>query len=302
MVKVLVLGDVMLDRDAFYQGVRKSGEGVPVIRLHHEEERLGGAGAVARMAQALGADVCLIGLIGERDEAAARRVIALTMESRLRHHFLVSDRPQTIKRRIVIAGEQLFREDVEDCQPINAEEVDDVAKALRVAGPFDVTLVSDYGKGMITPDLMRLLSGRIIVDPIAGDTWWKYPGACCLTPNRAELGDRDPREEMSLWGYECLVMKRDSEGMSILLHPKAEPRRIPPAIEAADLVDVCGAGDMVLAALGVAIAEGQSWIAAAEFANRAAGAKCRQVGAVPVSREEIDALGRTADRRETVGR
>jgi D-beta-D-heptose 7-phosphate kinase/D-beta-D-heptose 1-phosphate adenosyltransferase len=290
--RVLVIGDLMLDRDTFYTTVRVSGEGVPVLHLASETKRLGGAGAVALMTARLGADVTFISLIGTRDQRPAEEISQLITAARLRYHLIQSDRSQTEKNRVIIGTQQVSRIDVEDCRPIEPDEADEIALGLKVAGDFDVILVSDYGKGLITPDVLAMLRGRgrIIIDPARESHWCHYRGAACITPNRAELGDRRPEDCVRSLGLDCLIAKQDREGMLVYTPDRDSPTRIHSAIRHEDVVDVCGAGDMVLAALGVAIAEGQSWREAASFANRAAAAKCRNLGAVPITREEIDAV------------
>lgn len=290
MKRILVIGDVMVDIDQRFSSRRTSGEGVPVVGQPQSTYRLGGAGAVATMVRGLGAEAYLFGALGKDGTAHDEIAVNLARGEGLKFHFcLIDHRPTTLKQRIFVDDQQLFRQDAESLEPIGIDELTELQKGLPAE--VDVVLVSDYGKGVVTPALMRLITGYykcpIIVDPACDADWEKYRGASCLTPNREEAGDHDIDAWVKTLGLQAIVLKRDRDGLLAFRTDTWEQLSVTSKCNFPN--DVCGAGDMVLAAMGVAIAEGAPWLAAARFANEAAAVKCTKRGAVPVTREEISA-------------
>jgi bifunctional ADP-heptose synthase (sugar kinase/adenylyltransferase) len=264
MVRITVVGDAMVDHYITLMTMRKSPEGNhPVVRRVNEDRLPGGAAAVAAMCRTLGAHVNLVGR--------------------------TRTRPVPVKRRYVLDGTIVFREDFESIPRDDDPERDRlVIRDLMTASrrQHDLTLVADYGKGVVSPNVFKAILSAfghkpIIVDPARCRTAEFYRGAWAVTPNR------DENIRGGYWmAFERVVLKLDGDGMmvkdidnSVRTWP-ATPVKRP---------DVCGAGDQVLAALGVMLAEGHSFIDAARIANTAAGIKCGKIGTTPCTREELDA-------------
>ncbi|MGA8048831.1 MAG: D-glycero-beta-D-manno-heptose-7-phosphate kinase [Burkholderiales bacterium] len=296
--RVLVVGDVMLDRYWFGEVSRISPEApVPVVLVRTEEERPGGAANVARNCVALGAQVQLLSVIG-KDESGAR-LAQLVRKEGIRAKFHRDGSIQTTQKlRVVGRQQQLLRIDFETrpSREVLASKLADFEEALPEC---DLVILSDYGKGGLTHigEMIRLARARgkrVLVDP-KGDDYSRYKGATLVTPNRAELrevvgGWKDEkdleqraqrlREEL---GLEALLLTRSEEGMS--LYRRGRTLRIK-AI-AREVYDVSGAGDTVIATVGVMLAAGMRLEGAVRVANRAAGIVVGKLGTAVATREEI---------------
>jgi rfaE bifunctional protein kinase chain/domain len=297
--KVLVVGDVMLDRYWFGDVNRISPEApVPVLRVERVEERPGGAANVARNIAALGAQATLLSVVGD-DEAGACLEKLLSenpnLVSKLHRDNSVST---TIKLRAIARHQQLLRLDFET--PPSHEVLHAALEDYRVHLPLaDVVVLSDYGKGGLAHiaemiGLARTKSKPVLVDP-KGDDYTRYRGATLLTPNRSEfrevagnwkdevdLCERAERLRKDLQ-LEALLVTRSEEGMSLfraneVLHEPTQSREV---------FDVSGAGDTVIATLAVMLASGAALSDAMRVANRAAGIVVGKLGTAVVSREEI---------------
>ncbi|MCK9201099.1 MAG: D-glycero-beta-D-manno-heptose-7-phosphate kinase [Gallionella sp.] len=297
--KILVVGDVMLDRYWFGDVSRISPEApVPVLKVTRVEERPGGAANVARNIAALGAQCTLLSVVGA-DEAGDCLQRLLTEQGRvealLQRDSTIST---TIKLRAVARQQQLLRIDFETTpshEVLNAKLADFRAKLPEA----DVVVLSDYGKGGLAhiAEMIRLAraAGKpVLVDP-KGDDYARYRGASLLTPNRSEFrevagswkseedfGARADtlRRELEL---EALLVTRSEDGMSLYregsaLHEPTQTREV---------FDVSGAGDTVIATLAVMLASGAELPEAMRIANRAAGIVVGKLGTAVVSREEI---------------
>ncbi len=296
--RVLVVGDVMLDRYWFGDASRISPEApVPVVLVQREEVRPGGAANVARNCAALGAGTQLLSVVGE-DEAGTRLLDLVRAEGiRTSFHRDPSIRT-TVKLRVVARQQQLVRVDFETSpsREVLASKLADFEQALPEC---NVVILSDYGKGGLAHiasmiSLARTAGKRVLVDP-KGDDYSRYAGATVVTPNRAEL-----REVVGTWkdeadlerraqalrgdlGLEALLLTRSDDGMTLFraegaLHVKAEAREV---------YDVSGAGDTVIAALGVMLAMGVAMEEAVKIANRAAGIVVGKLGTAVATREEL---------------
>lgn len=296
--RVLVAGDVMLDRYWFGEVSRISPEApVPVVHVTRTEDRIGGAGNVARNAAALGAQVTLLSVAG-RDEAGQALRTLLEAET-----FTVNlyDDPafSTItKLRVIGRQQQLLRVDFET--PPGHEVLAAKLEAyLQLLGECDVVILSDYGKGGLTHvtrmiELARAANKPILIDP-KGDDWTRYAGATLITPNRSEF-----REVAGSWKSEAelaekaaavrrqfdldaLLVTRSEEGMSFFDAKGAHHE----ATRAKEVFDVSGAGDTVIAAFAVALAAGESGVEAAKLANRAAGIVVGKFGTAVATADEV---------------
>jgi len=297
--KVLVVGDVMLDRYWFGDVERISPEApVPVLKVSRVEERPGGAANVARNIAALGAQCTLLSVVGD-DEAGACLEKLLNQHDNLNAQLHRDSSISTIvKLRAIARHQQLLRIDFETApshEVLNAKLADFHAQL-----PFaDVVILSDYGKGGLAHiaemiQTVRAAGKPVLVDP-KGDDYARYSGATLLTPNRSEFREvagswkneaeltakaEKLRTELQL---EALLVTRSEDGMSLyrandVLHEPTQTREV---------FDVSGAGDTVIATMAVMLASGAELPEAVRIANRAAGIVVGKLGTAVVSREEI---------------
>jgi len=298
-VRLLVVGDVMLDRYWFGEVSRISPEApVPVVKVERSEERLGGAANVARNAAALGAVTALLSVVGDDD--AGRTVGRLLEEGQIDAALHVDrDIDTTVKLRVIGRQQQLLRIDFETApshEVLQAKLADFESRIVQ----SDVVILSDYGKGGLThiADMIRISRAHdkpVLVDP-KGDEWGKYAGATVITPNRSELravvGRWSSEEELAdkaqkLRGelrLEALLVTRSEEGMTLF----ADEIHHQPAL-AREVFDVSGAGDTVIATLAVMIAAGADWAESIRVANIAAGIVVGKLGTAVVTRRELAA-------------
>ncbi len=298
-VRVLVVGDVMLDRYWYGAASRISPEApVPVVRVDECEERPGGAGNVAINIAALGAHTILLGLTGG-DEAAGtleRSLVAAGVECR----FQEIEAASTItKLRVLSRHQQLIRLDFEDGfdrtgnDALHAEYEESLVQA-------DVVVLSDYGKGTLHRVERFIASARdagkpVLVDPKGGD-FSPYRGATMITPNLAEFeavaGPCSSEQELvgrsarmiERLGLRALLVTRGEHGMTLM--QAGRPELHLPA-QAREVFDVTGAGDTVVAVLSAAMAAGLDLPRATALANRAAGIVVGKLGAATVSVPEL---------------
>jgi rfaE bifunctional protein kinase chain/domain len=297
--RILVVGDVMLDRYWFGDVARISPEApVPVLKVTRVEERPGGAANVARNIAALGARATLLSVVGadEAGDSLKRLLVGQGgVDALLQRDDTIST---TVKLRAVARQQQLLRIDFEtppSHEVLNAKLADFRAKLPDA----DVVVLSDYGKGGLAPiaEMIRLAraAGKpVLVDP-KGDDYARYRGASLLTPNRSEF-----REVAGSWRSEedfaaraqklraeleldALMVTRSEDGMSLYradgaLHEPTQTREV---------FDVSGAGDTVIATLAVMLASGAELPDAMRIANRAAGIVVGKLGTAVVTREEI---------------
>ena len=296
--RVLVVGDVMLDRYWFGDVTRISPEApVPVVHVQRTEERPGGAANVARNIASLGGKATLLSVVG--DDEAGRTLATLLEKAHVTTMFHKDAQfPTTVKLRVIGRQQQLLRIDFET--PPSREVLEDKLDDFEsLVDGVDVVILSDYGKGGLT-HVSKMINAakahgkRILVDP-KGDDFARYRGATLLTPNRGEFrqvagrwkdeADLAKRAELlrSELDLEALLVTRSEEGMSLFSSTGAmhEPT------QAQEVYDVSGAGDTVIATLGLMMAAGVNMQDAVRIANRAAGVVVGKLGTATVSREEL---------------
>jgi len=299
-VRILVAGDVMLDRYWFGDVTRISPEApVPVVKVQRSEERPGGAANVARNIAALGAHVALLSVVGA--DEAGRSLAKLLADSSIDASLLEDAQLNTtVKLRVLGRQQQLLRIDFEN-SPTHEVLDAKLAEYKQRLAASDVVILSDYGKGGLAhiAEMIRLAREHgkpVLVDP-KGDDYARYAGASIITPNRAEL-----REVVGRWtseddlaarvtrlrhslGVGALLLTRSEEGMSLFTEDGVDHE---PAL-AREVFDVSGAGDTVIATLAVMLAGGSSMADAMRWANRAAGVVVGKLGTATCSRAELDA-------------
>lgn len=296
--RVLVVGDVMLDRYWFGEVERISPEApVPVVRVARREDRLGGAANVARNVAALGGQVTLVGVLGV--DEAGDSIRRLSAEAGI-HADLIADPSlhTTLKMRVLGRQQQLLRVDFE--QHPEQAALDGVEAALaRHLANHDIVVLSDYAKGVLTRVESLLAMARhagipVLVDP-KGDDYTRYRGAALVTPNRsemqqavgrwnseAELTDRAQRLRADL-DLEALLVTRSEQGMTLF----TDTGRDHIDAQAHEVFDVSGAGDTVLATLAVSRAIGLPWAEAMGWANKAGGIAVGKLGTSVVTAAEL---------------
>ena len=296
--RVLVVGDVMLDRYWFGDVTRISPEApVPVVRVQRTEERPGGAANVARNIASLGGKATLLSVVG--DDEAGRTLAALLEREHVTTMFHKDVQlPTTVKLRVIGRQQQLLRIDFETLPSREVLE-DKLGDFESLVDGVDLVILSDYGKGGLTHvskmiNLAKAHGKRILVDP-KGDDFARYGGATVLTPNRSEFRqvagrwkdetDLAKRAEVlrAELDLEALLVTRSEEGMTLFSSTGAmhEPT------QAQEVYDVSGAGDTVIATLGLMMAAGSNMQDAMRIANRAAGVVVGKLGTATVSREEL---------------
>ena len=309
--RVLVLGDVMLDRYVWGNAERISQEApVILLRADRREERLGGASSVATMLQALGARTSLVGVVGpDADGIRCRQILdGLGVDS----EGVIADdtRPTTVKERYIGRAQarhpqQMIRVDYESRDSLDARAEGELKQRLEAAlRETDIVLISDYDKGVCTPGLLeftireaRRRGIKVIADPIRGGDYSKYRGCSSMTPNRLEAGLatkrtiatlddalRSAAELRDTLDLEASIVTLDKDGMA-LAHTDGRSHVFP--TRARQVYDITGAGDMVMATLGLALAAGADYDPAIRLANIAGGLEVEKIGVVTVTREEI---------------
>jgi D-beta-D-heptose 7-phosphate kinase/D-beta-D-heptose 1-phosphate adenosyltransferase len=304
-VRVLAIGDLMVDRFVYGEVARVSAEApIPVLARAREAVMLGAAGNVARNIAALGGAAALIGVVG--DDGAAHEAMALIEADDGVEGFLVTDRgrPTTVKTRYISSGQQLLRVDLESLEPvtgdIEARLIRTIADAAAGAGAI---LVSDYGKGVVSEAVIeacleaaKAQGARLVVDSKARG-FARYGAADVIKPNAPELAfatnmptETDAEVEaalaqaLELSTCSAVLVTRAFKGMSLAVRGQGVRhfRRPPP-----EVYDTAGAGDTVLAALGLALAAGEAIEAAVELALLASSVAIEKAGTATVSPDEL---------------
>jgi D-glycero-beta-D-manno-heptose-7-phosphate kinase len=303
--RILVVGDVMLDRYWYGEVNRISPEApVPIVKIEAErsKETPGGAANVAVNAAALKANVALLSVVGE-DEPGRR--LAELLEKAGVGAYLHRDAQvsTTVKLRVIGGHQQMLRVDFETA-PSHEVLLDKLADFGHMIADRNVIILSDYGKGGLTHiaqmiEVARARGKTVLVDP-KGDDYSRYRGATVVTPNRSELqkvvGRWRTEEELTAkaqelrekLGLAALLLTRSEEGMTLYEKDKRthEPAR------AREVFDVSGAGDTVIATLGVMLGAGASLRDAVGVANRAAGIVVGKLGTAVVHPQELlEAVG-----------
>ena len=296
--KVLVVGDVMLDRYWYGAVDRISPEApVPVVRITREENRLGGCANVAFNAVSVGAQASLLSVVG--DDEASHLLQDLIAKSGITPYFgRDAQLKTTVKLRVIGRQQQLLRVDFENT-PQNEVLSSQTQQFMQLLADHPVVLFSDYGKGGLAHVTDMIAAARkankaVLIDP-KGSDFSRYAGATCITPNRAEfqqvVGGWNSEEELSTKAHnlrkqlqlDAVLLTRSEEGMTLfdaqgVAHIAAQAREV---------FDVTGAGDTVIATLAALVAAGMSLREAMPWANRAGGVVVGKFGTATVSFEEL---------------
>ncbi|MDE3201131.1 MAG: bifunctional D-glycero-beta-D-manno-heptose-7-phosphate kinase/D-glycero-beta-D-manno-heptose 1-phosphate adenylyltransferase HldE [Acidobacteriota bacterium] len=303
LLRVLVIGDVMLDKYIWGEVARISPEApVPVVRATRTSERPGGAANVALNIARLGARTAVVGFTGEDNE---QQILTESLQAKgVEPHFIPIDGFSTIsKLRILASNQQMLRLDWEKtASPGNADYHRLLSEALPLLSLSHALVLSDYAKGSLNEAVcMQLIAAArnldipVLVDPKCSD-FTRYQGATTICPNLRELAAaaglsmQDENEILS--AGEQLVRKCDLEFLAVTLSEngiavlRPGSRLVVPAV-ARQVFDVSGAGDTVIAVLALCLASMLSPAIAVELANAAAGIVVGKVGTAPVEKHEL---------------
>ena len=298
---ILVFGDIMLDRYIVGKVTRISPEApVPVLKEEKQEVALGGAANVAKNVAALGAKVTLIGIIGNDD--SAKMIRQLSQDSGILAKFvIVKSRPTTTKTRVVSMRHQLVRFDKEENEKVSGQTEKELISLIKKIPNQDLVVISDYNKGCLTKLTANALKNRFGDKNIIAD----------IKPVNAELAKNvyaispNLKEAEELTGVRAhnnaaagkaaqkladklktsVVLTRGEDGMTVFDQKTKKTYRLPS--RALSIFNETGAGDTVVAALGLMIASGADLMLASEVANHTAGIVVSEAGTTVVTRKKL---------------
>ncbi len=309
-VKLLVVGDIMMDRSVLGRVSRISPEApVPVIIVETEDFNLGGAANVAHNIHSLGGIVSLCGIVGDDENGKKLHKRIAEKGIQTRGIFIEPGRQTTVKTRIIAHHphyQQLVRVDRETTDHPKASTLRNLSRFLtEKIKDFDGIVISDYGKGLLTRKLIQTMIKRakhskklIMVDPKL-KSFFFYKGATVITPNTNEASEASRIPATDQFSVErigrnllkrlkcgALVITQGEKGMTIF-EPHQQPYPVPTV--AKEVYDVTGAGDTVIGTMALALGTGPrvSVKDAASLANYAAGIVVGKVGTAIASKEEL---------------
>jgi D-beta-D-heptose 7-phosphate kinase/D-beta-D-heptose 1-phosphate adenosyltransferase len=300
---ILVIGDLMIDHYLWGSCERISAEApVQIVNVNSESLFLGGAGNVTNNLKALGANVDVISVIGECKTSAELKELLTKINVSTQNLITQKDRVASKKTRIIASSQQVVRYDKESIDEINTKSKKSIIKSFKsIVQLYDIILISDYGKGILTDDLTKSLinianknNKRVLIDP-KGQNYSKYKGAYLLTPNKREASEatnieindysslnkaiKDLKVQCNL---EVSIVTLSEEGVAIF----DNELRVHPTV-AKEVFDVTGAGDTILASLGFALSCNKNIDESVEFANLASGVVVGKIGSATATLNEI---------------
>ena len=303
--KILVVGDVMLDKYYYGEVTRISPEApVPITHVTGSKETLGGAANVAHNLALLGCQTSIAGFVGE-DYHCQSLMDKFTARGIDYKGLITTDRPTTTKMRIMGGHQQMLRLDFEDAHDVSGPYADRLRNYVnqKLNESLDCLVLSYYGKGTLTEETSQLLIKAahahgvpVVIDP-KGMNWTKYAHADYITPNLKEINqvllepianedtavERAAHYVMRKYKLANIVATRSEEGLSFV----NDQQSIHIPTKAQEVFDVSGAGDTVIAVFAMALAGGLNPVAGAYMANLAASVVVAKLGTYAVSREEL---------------
>lgn len=303
--KILVLGDLMLDRYLWGRVSRISPEApVPIVDIEEEEIRLGGAGNVANNLIGLGAIPVISGVVGDDDWGRLFR--SILQEKRLNDQGLIIDegRPTTMKTRIIGNDQHIARVDREKTLPVDRDIQARIFSFVEdIISDIEGVIIQDYNKGVVVSELIRNVirlandhHKTVSADPKFSN-FWELKGVTLFKPNKKEAEEalakriqsdedlvRAGKQLIDKLEAQAVLITRGKEGM--VLFEGNQPHKFLPT-RARKVADVSGAGDTVIATSTFALAAGTSIEEAVTLANYAAGLVCEEVGVVPVDGKKL---------------
>ena len=301
--KILVIGDLMIDHYLWGKCERISPEApVQIVNIDKESSVLGGAGNVINNLRALGSRVDVLSVVG--DDYVANELKALLENIKVQSNMLIieQNRKTSKKSRLIASQQQVLRYDNESIEDISsASEKEIINKLSANISNYDVVILSDYGKGVLTTKLTQEIISisnknkvKVFVDP-KGKDYSKYKGAYTLTPNKKEAieatniiikNNESLEKAIKKLKDECMLevslITLSESGIAIF----DDNLRVKPTV-AREVYDVTGAGDTVIASIAFAIANHMKIDDAIQFANLAAGVVVGKIGSATASLDEI---------------
>ena len=300
---LLVIGDLMIDQYFWGKSERISPEApVQVINVNNESMVLGGAGNVINNLKVLGANVDVISVIGDDKNAIILKDLLLDINVDIKYLIAEDNRITSKKSRVIASQQQVVRYDSESTDEISALSQKLILETFeRIINHYDVILISDYGKGVLSTELTQSIitvarqnDKKVLIDP-KGFNYSKYRGAYLLTPNIKEASDATKikiiddatltaaiSQLKSNCELEVSLVTLSEKGIAIYdNHLRIHPTN------SKEVYDVTGAGDTVLASLGFSLACNLSIDKAVKFANLAAGVVVGKIGSATSSLNEI---------------
>lgn len=306
--KILVVGDVMLDRYVFGNVERLNPEApVPVLHAKEEKYATGGAGNVAKNVAMLGGNATLISIVGQ-DETAKKLEATAKKEEYIAEFVLDLQRPTTEKIRYIVRSQQMLRVDYEEAKNMTGSTKQAVREKIEeLAKDVDAIIVSDYAKGVITADVAKTIMGTlrqaqgnqrplIMADVKPSRANW-FVGATWLSPNRKEayeflgldqfdnagMSDADLARKLKTKFGSTIFLTLSAGGIYVTGDGEAHV----PQEHTVEVADTSGAGDTAAVTIVLAKLAGATDKEAAELANAAGAVVVSKVGAVGVTREEL---------------
>jgi rfaE bifunctional protein kinase chain/domain len=283
-LNILVVGDIMIDKYIEGDIKRISPEApVPVVDVVNEYCALGGCGNVVMNLRNLGCNVDCLASIGIDSYGVTLETL---MKDQNAHKLLFyGGNRTTVKERIIADHRkmQMLRIDREDRHEIDAKKA--ISHLENYQDQYDIIVISDYAKGMITYDLMEYLKTKqnadIIVDPKPVNVHM-YNDVFMITPNEQEWNQMIMSSEYNLKDVKFVLKTMGEHGMFLQDKTTRQSHSIP--AEEVEVYNVTGAGDTVIAVIAAAIASGRDVLTAAKIANKCAGWVITKPGTTPITK------------------
>jgi D-beta-D-heptose 7-phosphate kinase/D-beta-D-heptose 1-phosphate adenosyltransferase len=311
---ILIIGDIILDEYIKGEVSRISPEApVPVVAVKKKWFSPGGAGNVVNNLRALGAKVKVVGTVGNDFFGDTITQMLKKTGADVSGIIVDNEKPTILKTRIIARNQQVVRVDVESKEKIKINQLEKLKKYInQTKQKIDAIILSDYGKGLIVPELIEEVvkiknecNIPVVVDPKI-EHFMYYKNVTIMTPNRKEAAEgskTDITDEKSLFftgkkivdelNLEALLITRSEEGMS--LFKKNKIYNIP--TEATEVYDVTGAGDTVVSVLTLCLSLGGNFKESAILSNIAAGEVVKELGSTVITKNELLKLVRNYNRK-----
>ncbi len=301
--KIIVVGDIMIDHYLWGKADRISPEApVQIVDINNQSKKLGGAGNVANNLKAFGCDVVAISCVG--DDKVANSIKNMLDKIDVKHILVEQKGRITSKKtRLIASNQQVVRYDEESKNDIDNKIANKISQNFKnIIKDFDLVLLSDYGKGVLTTTLTKDIinianthNKKVLIDP-KGENWSKYKGAYILTPNRQEAilaskikikDDNTTKQVLEFMQDIVSVPLITLSEYGIVVLDENKNITTSPTV-AREVFDVTGAGDTVLASLGYSLSKNENIKTALNFANLAAGVVVGKLGSATASLDEIE--------------
>jgi rfaE bifunctional protein kinase chain/domain len=285
-IRILVVGDIMLDKYVVGNVERISPEApVPIVHVTEEYHTLGGCGNVARNIAELGAKVDCLSSIAS--DVTGELIVEELIKLKIRSCLFYGNKQTTSKERVIADQRkvQMIRIDREITTSVDPYTAIAFFEKKCKHIKYDMVVVSDYAKGMISYKLMDFLKitqgAPIIVDPKPQNGSY-YDGVFMITPNEKEWHSMLFSAAYNLSNVNYILTTMGSKGMLLTDNEFDQTEEIP--AEPVDVYNVSGAGDTVVAVMSVCLSMGFDPLTSAKIANKCAGYVVTKPGTSVVSK------------------